>query len=414
MWCPAHNAGAARRGLLARRREVSLSAVHIGLNLIFLVPGETGGMEVYARELLPALLGQAPAQTRFTVFVNREAAATTEGPWAALCPAVTVPVHARRRAEWVLGEQALLPPLAARAGVDLMHSMASTAPLWGPFRRVVTIHDLIYARFPEAHAGIRDRGMRVLVPAAARTSRRVIADSESTRRDLVGLLGLPGSKIDVVPLGLGTVRTAAPAPAAQLRTRFELAERAVVLSLSAKRPHKNLPALIEALALIPPARRPVLVLPGYPTWHEDELRAQALARGVAGDVRLLGWLSGSELEGLWALAEAFVFPSLYEGFGLPVLEAMARGVPVACSNASSLPEVAGDAALLFDPRDVGAIAGALQRLLAEPALREELRRRGLARAREFTWQRTADLTLASYNRALDTATGASARGSSAA
>src|SRR5208282_2493884 len=107
---------------------------------------------------------------------------------------------------------------------------------------------------------------------------------------------------------------------------------------------------------------PLLVLPGYPTWHERELHERASAAGVVGDVRFLGWLSGEEIEGLWALARAFVFPSLYEGFGLPVLEAMARGVPVACSNASSLPEVAGEAALLFDPRDVGAIAAALERL----------------------------------------------------
>ncbi len=373
---------------------------HIGLNLIFLVPGETGGMEVAARELIPALLEQAPAGMRFTAFVNREAAAAKDGPWGELLPAVTVPVNARNRAQWVLGEQTLLPPLAMRAGVDLVHSLASTAPLWGRFRRVVTVHDLIYARFPEAHAGIRDKGMRVLVPQAARHSHRVIADSQSTRDDLVEMLNVRAEKIDVVPLGLGGVKRAASLSERETRTRFELGERRVVLSLSAKRPHKNLLALIGALARIPAEHRPLLVLPGYPTWHEAELRARAEAEGVAGDVRFLGWLSGEELEGLWALAEAFVFPSLYEGFGLPVLEAMVRGVPVACSNASSLPEVAGEAALLFDPHAEQAIAGALCRLLDDATLCEELRARGLARAEEFTWQRTARLTLESYRRAL--------------
>jgi len=375
--------------------------VHIGLNLVFLVPGETGGMEVAARELIPALLDQAPPGTRFTAFVNREAAESAgAAPWGELLPAVTVPVRARNRVQWVLGEQALLPRLAARAGVDLVHSLASTAPLRGRFRRVVTVHDLIYARYPEAHSGIREKGMRVLVPAAARRSHRVIVDSQSTREDVVELIGLSPERIDVVPLGLGTVVRERPLPEPELRERLGLGERPLLLSLSAKRPHKNLPALIDALASIPAERRPLLVLPGYPTWHERELRERAAARGVEPDVRFLGWVSGAELEGLWSLAEAFVFPSLYEGFGLPVLEAMARGVPVACSDASSLPEVAGDAALLFDPHDPRAIAQALTRLLTDEELRAQLRNRGAARAKEFTWQRTARLTLDSYARAM--------------
>jgi glycosyltransferase involved in cell wall biosynthesis len=374
--------------------------MHVGLNLIFLVPGETGGMEVAARELIPALLEAAP-QVRFTAFVNREAAAAKDSPWGELLPMVTVPVNARNRVQWVAGEQLLLPRLAAREGVDLVHSLASTAPAWGRFRRVVTVHDLIYARFPEAHAGIRDLGMRVLVPLAVRRSDRVIAISQNTRDDLLELLGTATEKIDVVPQGLGALGGGGALSAKEIRTRFDLGGRRVLLSLSAKRPHKNLGALIGALARIPPERRSLLVLPGYPTEHEAELRERARAAGVLEDVRFLGWLSGEELEGLWQLAQAFVYPSLYEGFGLPVLEAMARGVPVACSNSSSLPEVAGDAALLFDPHDEVAIAAALERVLSDPAEAEGWRARGLERAREFTWQRTARLTLESYRRALD-------------
>jgi len=379
---------------------VTIARPHIGLNLIFLVPGETGGMEVAARELIPALLAEAPAEMRFTAFVNRETAAAKDGPWGELLPAVTVPVNARNRVQWVLGEQTLLPPLAMRAGVGLVHSLASTAPLWGRFRKVVTVHDLIYARFPEAHAGIRDKGMKVLVPQAVRRSDRVIADSQSTRDDLVEMLGIRDDRIDVVPLGLGGVQRATPIDEREVRARFDLGERRVLLSLSAKRPHKNLLALIGALARIPSENRPVLVLPGYPTAHEAELRERAVSEGVAGDVRFPAWVSAEELEGLWALAMVFVFPSLYEGFGLPVLEAMARGVPVACSDASSLPEVAGEAALLFDSRDEPGIAEGLQRLLGDRVLREQLRVRGLARASEFTWERTARLTLESYCRVL--------------
>jgi glycosyltransferase involved in cell wall biosynthesis len=384
------------------------------LNLIFLVPSETGGMEVAARELIPALLSEAPAGTRFTAFVNRETAAlSSAAPWGELIPATIVPVNARNRVQWVLGEQTLLPWLAARAGVDLVHSLASTAPLWGRFRRVVTVHDLIYERFPEAHAGIRDLGMKALVPAVARRSDRVIADSLSTRDDLVELLGLAAGRIDVVPLGLGAIRREEPLPEIEVRARHSLGDRRVVLSLSAKRPHKNLSALIGALARLPARERPVLLLPGYPTAHEAELYMRARSLGVDGDVRFLAWVSAAELETLWALADTFVFPSLYEGFGLPVLEAMARGVPVACSNASSLPEVVGEAALMFDPSDEPAIAVALKRLLDDPALAAALRARGRERVREFTWQRTARLTLASYARALGPLEGALALGRSA-
>ena len=376
------------------------AGTHVGLNLLFLVPGETGGMEVYARELIPQLLAAAP-RLRFTAFINREAAQAGGGPWGELLPAVTLPVSARSRVQWVLGEQALLPAMAARARVELMHSLASTAPLWGPFRRIATVHDLIYARFPDAHPGLRDRGMRLLVPAAARRSHRVIAISRSTRDDLVELLGLAPAKIDVVAQACRTTGRVPALPERDTRARFGLGEREVVLSLSAKRPHKNLARLIGALARIPGERRPLLVLPGYQTWHERDLRARAAALGVDADVRLLGWVSEDELEGLWGLARAFVFPSLHEGFGLPVLEAMARGVPVACSNTSSLPEVAGDAALLFDPYDEAAITAAIEVLLVQDeSARARARVRGLARAEHFSWERTAHGTLASYARAV--------------
>ncbi len=357
-------------------------------------------MEVAARELIPALVEAAPPGTRFTAFVNREAAAAKDGPWGEVLPMVTVPVKARNRVQWVTGEQTLLPRLAAREGVDLVHSLASTAPAWGRFKRVVTVHDLIYARFPEAHAGIRDLGMRALVPLGVRRSDRVIVVSHSTRDDLVELLGTPAGRIDVVPHGLGTLRLERATGGRELRERLDLGERRVVLCLSAKRPHKNLSALIGALALIPTERRPLLVLPGYATAHEADLRARARAAGVERDVRFLGWLSGEDVEGLWKLADAFVFPSLYEGFGLPVLEAMARGVPVACSNASSLPEVVGEAALLFDPHDELAMAGAIERLLGDRVEVERLRAQGLKQVREFTWERTARLTLESYEHAL--------------
>ncbi len=372
--------------------------MHVGLNLVFLVPGESGGMEVYARELLRALPAERP-DLRLTAFVNREARAAG-GEWDEFADVVTVPVNARNRVQWVRGEQQLLPGLAKRAGVDLVHSLASTAPARGSFRRVVTIHDLLYRIVPDAHFGLYGLGMRVLVPLAARRSHRVIVDSRSTAADVRRFLRVPEERLDVVALGLGASPSHTPEPEAELRERHRLGARQVALSVSAKRPHKNLMRLLEALAAIVPERRPLLVVPGYPTSYEAVLREHAAALGVLDDVRLLAWVSGPELEGLYALAAVFVFPSLYEGFGLPVLEAMRRGVPVACSNSSSLPEVAGDAALLFDPADARAMTAAIERVLGDPAEADRLRAAGREQAAHFTWAATARATAASYDRAM--------------
>jgi len=372
--------------------------VHVALNLVYLVPGEIGGMETYARELVPRLA--ADPELQVTCLVNREAAEAGGGPWGEVCPMEVVPVRARRRAEWVRGEQQYVPRMADRAGAQIIHSLASTAPLWSRATRVTTVHDLHYKLIPDAHFGLRGVGMRVLVPAAVRRSRRVIVDAASTRADLVRHLHTPEAKIDVVPLAANPASGAAATPEADLRERLGLGARRVVLSVSAKRPHKNLARLLDALAAIPVERRPVLVLPGYPTPYEEELRAQARALEVDGDVVYVGWISPADLEGLYALASLVVFASLYEGFGLPVLEAMQRGVPVVTSDRSSLPEVAGDAALVVDPEDAEAIAAAIERILADEVLAARLRAAGLARAATFSWERTALLTKRSYARAL--------------
>lgn len=374
--------------------------MHVGLNLVYLVPGETGGTETYARELIGALLAERP-DLRLTAFINREAS-DAGGPWTEAIPAVTVPVRARRRTEWVRGEQQLLPRLAATAGVDLLHSLANTAPGWGRFRRVVTIHDLIHRIHPEAHFGQISTAMGWLVKLAARRTHRVIAPSRSAKADIVERLRVPPDAIDVVPQGVSLPPSSGAAVAA-VRERFGLGDRPVALSVSAMRPHKNIARLLEALALIPAARRPLLVLPGYPTPHEAELRARAAALGLEADTRFPGWISADDLEGLYAAASLFVFPSLYEGFGLPVLEAMARSVPVACGSGGALAEVAGRAACLFDPARPASIAAAIEELLADPAKAERLRAAGREQAAQFSWAATARGTLAVYERALDPA-----------
>jgi glycosyltransferase involved in cell wall biosynthesis len=344
--------------------------IRVGLNLLFLIPGETGGMETAARAVIPHLLAQPDLHV--TAFVNREAAGTLDG-----VEQVVVPVNATNRVEWVRGEQQYIPRLAARAGCDVVHSMGSTAPLWGDFRRVTTIHDLHYKLIPEAHFGIRDLGMRVLVPSAARRSSRIIAVSEATRRDLQQHLKVPAAKVDVVPQGVS------------MPERVDRRPEGIVLCVGAKRPHKNALAVVEALV----GSDLRLVVTGYRTAYDDVLRDRAHALGVK--LELPDWVD--DLDDLYARADVVVVPSLYEGFGLPVLEAMARGVPVVASNRSSLPEVAGDAAVLVDPEDRQALRGAIEQAIHES---DRLSRAGRERAGHFTWERTAQLTVETYRRAL--------------
>jgi glycosyltransferase involved in cell wall biosynthesis len=345
--------------------------MHVGLNLVFLVPGESGGMETAARATIPHLAAQD--DVRLTLFVNREAA----GSFGGVADEVVVPVHATNRAQWVYGEQVLLPRLATQRGCDLVHSMASTAPLRGAFRRVTTIHDINYRIVPQSHFGVRGHGMRVLVPAAARRSHRILVDSHSTRDDLRRYLGVDPAKVDVVPLGV--------APPLRLNRRPER----MVLCVGAKRPHKNAVAVVEALA----GTGLRLIVTGYRSPYDRVLRERADAVGIT--LELPSWVD--DLDDLYARAAVVVVPSLYEGFGLPVLEAMARGVPVVSSNRSSLPEVAGDAALLVDPEDRQALRTAIEQALADP---EPLAARGIERAAAFSWERTAQLTVEAYRRAL--------------
>ena len=374
--------------------------MHVGLNLIFLVPGETGGTETYARELIRALQQEAP-ELALTAFINRESAADS-GFLPSGVQTVTIPVEARNRLDWVRGEQLLLPRAAANAGVDLLHSLGNTAPARGKFRRVVTIHDLHYLVAPDAHFGIRGYGMRLLVPLAARSSHRVITISQTSAHDISKHLRVPKDRLDVIPSGLGQPLTQRASDTAEIGSRYGIGERQVVLTLSAKRPHKNLMRLLQALALLPSARRPLLFLPGYPTPHEEELRREAARLSIDDDVRFLGWLAPHEMEALFATAHLFVFPSLYEGFALPILEAMARGVPVCCSNRGAMMEVAADAAVLFDPESPQAIAAAIDNSLASPSLLARLRDAGPRRAEAFSWERAARATRDTYVAAMRT------------
>lgn len=369
--------------------------MHLGVNLLYLVPGETGGRETYARELVPRLLRAEPS-LRITLFMNREAAGARDATWREVGRVVRIPVSGRSRAQWVIGEQLVLPRAAARAGVDVLHSLANFAPLTGRFARVVTVHDLLYLRHPEFHSTLMRLGTRALVPRGARRSDRVITVSASSRDEIVRLLGIPEERIDVVPNGLGVTSGGV---AAEPWRPEAVAGRPIVLSVGTRLRHKNLAALIDAAALIPATERPAFVFAGGATELDAELTARAARMGVAQDVVLIPWLPPAQLEGLYAAATCFAMPTLYEGFGMPVLEAMARGVPVACSDLPVLREVAGSAARFFDPRDPATIATALSELIADDTQRKRLEAAGYERASRFTWEKAAEATLRAYERA---------------
>jgi glycosyltransferase involved in cell wall biosynthesis len=373
--------------------------LRVGLNLIFLQQA-SGGTGRYARELPGALLAVEPS-TEIHVFVSRDAPEDLwEEPWAQSVRIVRCPISLRGDRAHLVFQYSALPLLAAARRLDVLHSLANLGPARTPgVASIVSLLDLIWMRPPEQWGGTAQgqRSLRRLVEHSVRHADGVFTISRAAATEIESELGVAAERIHVTPLGV-RAPTGTPASAADVRAELELGERRVVLCVAQKQPYKNLHRLIRAVPALD--RDVVLVLPGFATEHERELSALAEELGVADRVRLPAWLSESSLAGLYALSSAFVLPSLVEGFGLPVLEAMLRDVPVACSNSSSLPEVAGDAALLFDPEDQAQVTQAIGRLLDDATLAAELVERGRRRAAEYTWERAGAVTLDGYKQVL--------------
>jgi glycosyltransferase involved in cell wall biosynthesis len=376
-----------------------LRVQRVGMNAVFLQP-RMGGLETYVRELVPALLEVDP-QLEIRLYVSaRGHQALGEEPWASSVALVTHPLLGKPGTRAV-AETTVLGWIASRDRLDVLHNVALTAPLATQPLNVVLLGDVTWLRQPQTVGRLRSLLWRTLVLPAARRADRVLTFSEAARAEIAEDSGILADQIDVVPLGRGTETRVDALPEAEVRARFGLGTGQIVLSVSALAPHKNVGALVAAIELLRRSHPDVvLVVPGNPSRHGDELRDQARAAGLEGHVRFPGWVSAGELEGLYMAASAFAFASKREGFGLPVLEAMARGLPVACADASSLPEVAGNAAVYFDPDRPEQIAEALRRLLGDGAFASELVRKGHAQAERFTWTRTAENTLESFERGL--------------
>lgn len=287
-------------------------------------------------------------------------------------------------------------------GIQLFHGTNFVVPLTGSFRCVVTIHDLAYRVVPNAYGALYRRYVDWFARAAIRRSGAVIADSYSTQVDLVRLLRVARHKIKVIHLGVADDYSPMPEDGLLARVRSDLAlPDRFVLHVGVVQLRKNIETLIEASAsLLREGLMDAVVVAGADGFGAESVRRTAAQSGLEGRIRFLGHVPQDLTRGLYSLASVLAMPSLYEGFGMPVLEAMASGTPVIASNISSLPEVAGGAALLVTPGDTLELRAALRRLLTDQALRSELRAKGLVRAADFTWADAARKHLEVYERVL--------------
>lgn len=297
-------------------------------------------------------------------------------------------------------ERAALPLLSRRDRLDLFHGPVNALPRGLACRSVVTVHDLALFRWPEQVTGRRYHYLTRAVRDAVRLAARVLAVSEATKHDLVELLGIPSERIAVTPLGVDQrFRPPAMEALAAFRARVRLTGP-YLLAVGTLEPRKNLTRLLEAFASLTAEFPHQLVLVGPEGWRNTELQATLDRLDLGDRLRFTGFVPDDDLPSWYAAAELFVIPSLYEGFGLPLLEAMACAAPVVAGNTSALPEVAGDAAVLIDPTSVDAIAAGIRRVLGSRDLQRRLAQAGRERARAFTWERTAAATAAAYREAL--------------
>ncbi len=373
--------------------------MHIALDAQLIHTGasfRSAGVSAYSLNLLRALGAarlEGTTEHSFAAYVNAD---DLRIPGVSLQRSRLPLDHPIARIGW---EQAYFP--LALGGADLVHGLVNVLPLAACVPGVVTVHDLAFLRTPQALARAKRTYLAALCRASVARAVQVIAVSTQTADDLMALFGTPARKITVVPNGVGPEFAPATATAsARFRAARALPDR-FILFVGTLEPRKNLEALVRAYAAWRAQARDEdrdvkLLLAGGKGWFYEQIFAQVRALGLEEAVLFTGFVPAAELPSLYAAALGFVYPSLLEGFGLPVLEAMACGAPVITSRAPSLLEVAGDAALCVEATDEAALAHALALLVTQPALRAELSARGRARAAHYSWRRTATETVCVY------------------
>ena len=367
--------------------------MRIGINALFLLPGKVGGSETYIRNLVREL-SRSSGNDTFFLFINRE----SEGTFDAVAPGVTVvacPIRAENRPARILWEQFILPFQVRRHKIDVLLSAGMTAPFFCPATSVLVLFDLQHINQPRNFPFLYLLFLRSIIYLSAKSADGVVTISEQAKNDIIRHYQVPARRIAVTHLGVDhDMFLPRPSPDAKaIRDAYKLPERFLLYAASSL-PHKNHERLLQAFALV---RERVpglwLVLIGARDQGEAELRRKIQALGLENYVPLLGWLPFEHVPALYQSCDAFVYPTLHEGFGLPVIEAMACGAPVVCSRIEPLLEVAGDAALFVDPHDPVAIAEGITTALEDEAARKLLIEKGLERARQFTWKATAGKTL---------------------
>jgi len=346
------------------------------------------GIGRYVTDLAEALLHN-DGENEYVPFYNRAWEAPVAHPFAGLGHLSTSLADKPWRMSVLVAHLVRLSQDHLLPGIDVFHGADNLLPRVSRIRTVFTLHDLAFRLHPETFTRLNRWYLTLMIPRFLRAADGIIADSESTKRDATRLYRVPQEKLRVVLPGVKSifqpVRDARHLD--EVRSRYALPKR-FILHVGTIEPRKNLATLFEALKLLS-TREVKLVMAGRKGWSCEEIFARLTRLGLEGQVVFTGFVVDDDLPALYSLAEAFAYPSLYEGFGLPPLEAMACGTPVVASNSSSLPEVVGDSAIMVAPCDVAGWKEALEGLLARAELKASLRERGLRRASRFTWEAAA-------------------------
>jgi glycosyltransferase involved in cell wall biosynthesis len=371
--------------------------VNVAVNLMWMVPGGVGGSEEYITRQLRVLIDEG--HHRLTLFAL-PGFADAHPDLALRCRIVAAPVSGRRREVRVLVELLWLNWQLRRGRFDVVHHAGGTVPLGSPGPVVLTLHDIQYLVYPKTFSALKLRYLQRAVPAAVNRAAVIATPSRFVANTLAVAFQVPAERL-VVVLNALSGEAAALTSADELRSTYDLPGR-IVLYPAITYQHKNHQTLLSAmqpLLVAEPTLR--LVLLGGVGPSEANLHATAARLGISNQLVRPGRIPAADRDGLYAMASLLAFPSRYEGFGIPVLEAMAAGCPVVASNATALPEAVGDAGILIDPDDIAEWTAAIRRVLEEPEVSADLRERGYRRAAAYTAQNTAAALHTAYTKAGD-------------